>query len=374
MKLSHLPSVFSLALTTALAVPAMAQYAAQQTPATDFATLESTQNAANGKLGPRTVPGRAIPVPNTASPELQATIAAPYRVPAWNANPKSPAEWKELINKLAAAGAPARQEAREKLGVTIEPTVIGGVKAFVLSPKEMPPANRNRLLVHVHGGGYVYNPGEAGTGEATLMAGYGGFKVISFDYRMPPDHPYPAAMDDAMAVWKEAIKLQDPRNMAIFGTSTGGGMTLAMILRAKQEGLPLPAAIAPGTPWSDLTETGDSYKTNEWLDNVLVSYSGYLSHAAKLYANGHDLKDPQLSPIYGDFSGFPPAILTSGTRDLFLSLTVMTHRKLRRAGVEAELQVFEGMSHAQYNFDPYAPETKETFTEIARFFDRYLGK
>jgi len=374
MKLSHLPSVFSLALTTALAVPAMAQYAAQQTPATDFATLESTQNAANGKLGPRTVPGRAIPVPNTASPELQATIAAPYRVPAWNANPKSPAEWKELINKLAAAGAPARQEAREKLGVTIEPTVIGGVKAFVLSPKEMPPANRNRLLVHVHGGGYVYNPGEAGTGEATLMAGYGGFKVISFDYRMPPDHPYPAAMDDAMAVWKEAIKLQDPRNMAIFGTSTGGGMTLAMILRAKQEGLPLPAAIAPGTPWSDLTETGDSYKTNEWLDNVLVSYSGYLSHAAKLYANGHDLKDPQLSPIYGDFSGFPPAILTSGTRDLFLSLTVMTHRKLRRAGVEAELQVFEGMSHAQYNFDPYAPETKETFTEIARFFDRHLGK
>ena len=223
MKLSHLPSVFSLALTTALAVPAMAQYAAQQTPATDFATLESTQNAANGKLGPRTVPGRAIPVPNTASPELQATIAAPYRVPAWNANPKSPAEWKELINKLAAAGAPARQEAREKLGVTIEPTVIGGVKAFVLSPKEMPPANRNRLLVHVHGGGYVYNPGEAGTGEATLMAGYGGFKVISFDYRMPPDHPYPAAMDDAIAVWKEAIKLQDPRNMAIFGTSTGGG-------------------------------------------------------------------------------------------------------------------------------------------------------
>jgi epsilon-lactone hydrolase len=81
-----------------------------------------------------------------------------------------------------------------------------------------------------------------------------------------------------------------------------------------------------------------------------------------------------ISPIYGDFSGFPPAILTSGTRDLFLSLTVLTHRKLRRAGVEAELQVFEGMSHAQYNFDPYAPETKETFGEIARFFDKHLAK
>ena len=309
----------------------------------DFAVLEKQMNAANAAAGARIVPGRSIPVPDTASKELQAAIAAPYRVPAWNADPKSAAEWKELINKLAAAGAAARQQTREKLGVTMEATEVGGVKAFVLTPKEIPEANRKRLLVHVHGGGYVYNPGEAGTGEATLMAGYGGFKVISFDYRMPPDHPYPAAMDDAMAVWRAALKLQDPRNMAIFGTSTGGGMTLAMILRAKQEGLPLPAAIAPGTPWSDLTETGDSYKTNEWLDNVLVSYSGYLSHAAKLYANGHDLKDPQLSPIYGDFSGFPPAILTSGTRDLFLSLTVITHRKLRRAGVEAQLQVFEGM-------------------------------
>jgi acetyl esterase/lipase len=151
-------------------------------------------------------------------------------------------------------------------------------------------------------------------------------------------------------------------------------MTLAMILRAKAEGLALPAAIAPGTPWSDLTETGDTYKTNEWIDNVLVSYSGYLSHAALLYANGHDLKNPQLSPIYGDFTGFPPAILTSGTRDLFLSLTVLTHRKLRRAGVEAELQVFEGMSHAQYNFDAFAPETKETFGEIARFLDKHLAR
>jgi acetyl esterase/lipase len=339
-----------------------------------FAAVEAQQNAVNAKPGPRVVPGRAIPVPGTASPQLQVAIAAPYRLPAWDADPRTAAEWKALINELAAAGAPARREAREKLGVTMEPTVIGGVKAFILTPKEIPSENRNRLLIHVHGGGYVYNPGEAGTSEGTLMATYGGFKVISIDYRMPPDFPYPAAMDDAMAVWREAIKMQDPRKMAIFGTSTGGGMTLAMILRAKQENLPLPAAIAPGTPWSDLTETGDTYKTNEWLDNVLVSYNGYLVHAAKLYANGRDLKDPQLSPIYGDFSGFPPAILTSGTRDLFLSLTVLTHRKLRRAGVEAELQVYEGMSHAQYNFDPYAPETREVFTEIARFFDKHLDK
>jgi epsilon-lactone hydrolase len=375
MKIIRLCTVIPLALTAALASAAVAQDAVVGRSMTaEYATLEAAQNAANAMAGSRTVPGRSIPVPGTASRELQASIAAPYRVPNWNADPKSPEEWKELVNKLASASAAAQVGVREKLGVTLEPTVIGGVKAFILSPKVIPAVNQNRLLVHVHGGGYVYNPGEAGTGEATLMAAYGGFKVISFDYRMPPDHPYPAAMDDAMAVWKAALGLQNPRNMAIFGTSTGGGMTLAMILRAKQEGLPLPAAIAPGTPWSDLTETGDTYKTNEWLDNVLVSYNGYLSRAAKLYANGRNLKDPMISPIYGDFTGFPPAILTSGTRDLFLSLTVLTHRKLRRAGVEAELQVFEGMSHAQYNFDPYAPETKETFSEIARIFDKHLEK
>jgi monoterpene epsilon-lactone hydrolase len=369
------PAIISLVLTVTLAPPMMAQIAARQAePDSDFATIEARQNAANAQAGPRTVPGRSIPLPDTVSPELRADIAAPYRLPNWNANPKSAAEWKELVASLAARVAAAQPDIREKLGVTMESVVIGGVKAFILTPKVIPAANHNRLLVHVHGGGYVYNPGEAGTQEATLMAAYGGFKVISFDYRMPPDYPYPAAMDDAMAVWKAAVKIQKPNNIAIFGTSTGGAMTLAMILRAKQEHLPLPAAIAPGSPWSDLTETGDTFKTNEWLDNIIVSYHGYLSHAASLYANGHDLKDPQLSPIYGDFHGFPPAILTSGTRDLFLSLTVLTHRKMRRAGVEAVLQVFEGMSHAQYQFDPYAPETKEVFTEIAQFFGEHLGE
>ncbi len=344
----------------------------ERTRSTDFATLEAIQNAANATPGPRAVPGRSIPVPHTVSSQLQAAIAAPYSA-SWDIDPKSAAEWKALIDRSPDAAVAVQKSVREKLGVTLEPTVIGGVRAFILSPREIPPANRNRLLVHLHGGAYVFNSGEAGTAEATMMAAYGGFRVISIDYRMPPDHPFPAAVDDAMAVWREAVKTTDPRNMAIFGTSAGGGLTLAMILRAKQEGLALPGAIAPGSPWADLTETGDTFKTNEWLDNVVVSYNGSLRHAAELYANGHDLKEPLLSPIYGDFTGFPPAILTSGTRDLFLSLTVLTHRKLRRAGVEADLQVFEGMSHGDYQSDPFAPETKEAFTEIARFFDKHLG-
>jgi epsilon-lactone hydrolase len=141
-------------------------------------------------------------------------------------------------------------------------------------------------------------------------------------------------------------------------------------LRAKAEGLPLPGAIAPCSPPCDLTATGDSFSTNEWIDNVIVSFDGYPKRVLKLYAGDRDLKDPQLSPIYGDFHGLPPTILMSGTRDLLLSDTVRAHRKLRRAGVTADLHVYEGLSHAQHLYDPTQTVPKEVFGEIALFLKR----
>jgi epsilon-lactone hydrolase len=304
---------------------------------------------------------------------LQALIAAPLP-PWWNAHPKSAQEWKAFVDQRTAVTLKALPGLREKMGVKVEPTTIGGVKAYVVTPREISEANRNRVLIHVHGGGYVFGPGEAGTSEAILMAGHGHIKVISVDYRMPPDFPFPAAIDDAMAVYREVLKTIPAGRIGIFGTSTGGGMTLVMVLRAKQEGLPLPAAIAPGTPWSDMTKTGDTYFANEMVDDVLVSNDGWLGDAATLYANGHDLKDPMLSPVYGDLRGFPPTILTTGTRDLFLSNTVRVHRKLREAGVVADLLVFEGLAHAQYLFNPDSPESQQHFAEVSAFFDRHLEK
>jgi acetyl esterase/lipase len=147
-----------------------------------------------------------------------------------------------------------------------------------------------------------------------------------------------------------------------------------MVLRAKKENLPLPAAIAPGTPMADLTNAGDSFHTNAMLDSVLVAPEAGCDAAARLYANGHDLKDPMLSPVYGDMRGFPPTILTTGTRDLLLSSTVRVHRKLRQADVEAVLEVYEAQSHAQFMRDASAPESKEAFEEIAQFFDRHLER
>ena len=359
---------------TLLGATALSAQTAPGAPNPDFSAVETAQNAANGNPGPRSVPAKTIPVPDDVDAATKALVAAPYRVPAWDANPPDAAGWRAIVDKLAQAALPGLAKARAALGVTIEPTTVGGVKAFILTPKDIPEAHRGQVIYNIHGGGYVYGPGESGTAEAMLMAAYGGYRVIAIDYRMPPDAPYPAAIDDADAGYRAVIAGTDPKKVAVVGTSTGGGMALALMLRLKTEGVALPGAIAPGTPWSDMTETGDTYRTNEWVDNVLVSYSGYLTHAAQLYAAGHDLKDPQLSPIYGDFHGLPPAILTSGTRDLFLSNTVRTQQKLREAGVVQELQVYEGISHAQYLFDPQSPLTKEVFGEITRFFDQHLAK
>lgn len=340
----------------------------------NYEHVAEAQAAENSKQGPRHLPVRDIPIPTeSVSPQMKALIGAPY-IPIFNAHPKSPEDWKKLVKQFDEQSSSQLPKIQEKLNVKVTSTTIGGVKALIVTPTAIPEKNKNRLLVHVHGGGYVFGSGDSGALEAILMAGIGGFKIISIDYRMPPDYPYPAPLDDSMTVWKEAVKMAEPKNMAIFGSSTGGAMTLAIVLRTKDEHLPLPAAIAPGTPWSDLNDIGDSYKTNEWLDNILVTWDGWLGDAAQLYAGGQSMKDPYLSPIYGNFYGFPPAILTTGTRDLFLSNTIRTHRKLRLAGVEAELNVYEGQSHCQYLNDPDIPEVKEIFSDIANFFDKHLGK
>ncbi|MFT8244180.1 alpha/beta hydrolase [Roseomonas sp. BN140053] len=324
-------------------------------------------------LAPREVPAHSLPVPTTVSPEMQRIIAMPLR-PGWNTPPTTAEGWRAAQEAGAAAARQALPALAQRLRVRVEPTVIAGVKAYTITPETIPPENRERLLVHVHGGCYVLNPAEAALGEAIFMAGLGGFRVISVDYRMPPEAYFPAALDDVVAVWKATAANTDPRNMAIFGSSAGGALTLEAVLRAKAEGLPLPAAIAPGTPMADVSGPGDSFRTNALVDNVLVSPDGFCDAATRFYADGHDLSDPLLSPVYGDLRNFPPTILTTGTRDLLLSNTVRMHRGLRQAGVEAVLQVYEGQSHAQFYRDDTAPETREAFAEIAGFFNKHLGR
>jgi epsilon-lactone hydrolase len=334
------------------------------------ATMAGAQTPAPGALQ---VPAKTIPVPTDVSPQLAKIIGAPLRS-NWDIHPKTGEEWKPVAEAGAAALIKNVPGMLERLKVKVEKTTIDGVRAFVVTPETIAPENKNRQLIHMHGGCYVLNPGEAGLPEAIFMAGFGHIKVISVEYRMPPEAYFPAALDDGITVYKALLKTTPAQNMALFGTSAGGALVLEMVLKAKQLGLSLPGALASGTPMSDVTKVGDTFQTNAMVDNVLVSPDGFCDAGTIVYANGHDMKDPLLSPVYGDMKGFPPTILTSGTRDLLLSNTVRVHRKLRQAGVEATLQVYEGMSHAHYIRDDTAPETKEVFEEIAGFFDKHLGK
>jgi monoterpene epsilon-lactone hydrolase len=313
------------------------------------------------------------PVPSTISPELAVAVGAAPN-PHWAHVPPDTPAWRALQQMFLQNGPhPVITTLKQALGVTVEAATIGGTPVFISTPHNIPPANRNRILLHIHGGSYVLFPGEFGAGEGVMMAGYGGFKVVSVDFRMPPDHPFPAPLDDIMTVYKELLTVLDPGCMAIFGTSSGGAMTLAAILRAKIEGLPLPGAIAPGSPIADLLWLSDTLITNAHTDNMMVCLDGWLRASTELYLGGVRADHPFASPLYGDFTDFPPTILTAGTRDLMLSDTVRVHRKLRQAGVTAVLQVFEAQSHGQF-LTPFAPETTEAFGEIARFFDAHLGR
>ena len=336
-----------------------------------FASVANAQE--KPPLAPRTVPAKTLSVPDTVSPAMQAIIAQPLRT-NWDKTPSTPEGWKELSDSVAKAVAPQIGPMSERLRVKVEPTTIDGVRGYTITPTDIPAANRDRVAIHVHGGCYVLNPREAALPEAMFLAGFARMKVIAVDYRMPPEAYFPAALDDGMTVYKAVLKTTVPKKIAVFGSSAGGALTLEMMLRAKREGLPMPGAIAPGTPMSDVTKRGDTFQTNAMVDNVLVSPDGFCDAATRFYANGHDLADPLLSPINGDVQGFPPTILTSGTRDLLLSNTVRMHRKLRQAGTEASLQVYEGQSHAQFYRDDRVPEVKEAFEEIAAFFDRHLER
>ncbi len=352
---------FAAAAFMVLASAAMAQAPEAQTP------------EAQTTPAPRDAPAKRIPVPDDVSPQLQAVIAQPLHSD-WNTPPTTAEGWRRLAASQAAAAVAVVEPMAKRLHVKIEQSAIDGVKVYRVTPETIPARNAQRLLIHLHGGCYVLNPGEAALPEAVLMAGFSQTPVISVDYRMPPTAYFPAALDDAMSVYRAALKLAKPQDIGVFGSSAGGALTLEMMLRAKQERLPLPGALAVGTPMADETGHGDSHQTNALVDNVLVSPTGFCDAAARFYANGHDMADPMISPLNGDLHDLSPTILTTGTRDLLLSDTVRTHQKLLQSGVTADLLVFEGMSHAQYTFDDRIPEDRQAFTEISAFLDRHLGR
>lgn len=320
---------------------------------------------------------RALPPPDGASDALRDVIAgnpgaAAERTKALGYVPATESDWLALIEADTEAKSAAVQAVIDESPISVERDEIAGVTAYHVIPDEIEPIHEDHLFVHVHGGAYILNGELASVGEALAIALGTKMRAVSVDYRMAPHHPYPAAVDDVVAVYRHLLTQRPARSMAMGGSSAGGGITLSAIQGLIELGVDVPGALFIGTPGSDLSGTGDTFYTNEGVDRNIPTYDGIIEAMVRLYAGDLELTDPRISPIYGSFDGFPPTLLVSGTRDLFLSNTVRTHAKLRQAGAKADLLVYEGVSHADYLAESEAPESQHFLAELDRFFARQL--
>jgi acetyl esterase/lipase len=317
-------------------------------------------------VDPIQVPAKTIPAPRSISPEAQASLVqwdfGGLDLPAL----EDVEAWRALVAISDQAMLTMLEERAAGIVADVQPREVGGVPVFDITPAHCSPGSEHRVQLDIHGGALLMGGGDCCRAMGLMAAARAGVRTVCVDYRMPPDHPYPAALDDCLTVYRALLEDHRPQDIVVEGASAGGNLAAALILRGRDEGLPLPAAAVLLTPEVDLTESGDSFQTNLGVDTVLTQSLAVMS---ALYAAGHDLEHPYLSPLFGDFTkGFPPTFLQTGTRDLFLSNTVRMHRALRAAGIEAELHVFEAMPHGGFSG---APEDAEASAEARRFIDAH---
>jgi acetyl esterase/lipase len=308
---------------------------------------------------------RVVPVPATVSTQAQLVLG---RVLPDQDPPQSLAERRASVAAWAARAAAAwsrlspNQMREEKMA---------GVPVRIVTPEGMPDTNRDKVLLDLHGGGFVLDSGSLT--EPIPIAGFAKIKVVAVLYRLAPEHPFPAAVDDAVAVYKELLKSYKPEHIAIYGSSAGAILTGEVAAKLKQLGLPLPAALGIFSGMGDFVRAGDSMALY-----ALRGLSGHLDppgsgpHDSD-YAGSTDLKDPILSPIYSDLRGLPPTLFVTSERDLLLSGTINLHRAFLNAGVDARLVVYDGLLHTFW-YDTQLPEALEANHMMADFFVKQLGK
>jgi len=230
---------------------------------------------------------------------------------------------------------------------------------------------RERVVLYLHGGGYVIGSSTAYREFAARMAGAARCRVLVLDYRLAPEHPFPAAVDDAVTAYGHLLDQGiESRRIAIAGDSAGGGLTLATLARLRDEGRALPAAAVCFSPWTDLEATGDSHKPGV-VDDPLVRVDG-LREMARLYASG-SLDHPLVSPLRADYRGFPPLHVEVGTREVLRDDARRVVDKARQAGVEVSYVEAEGLIHVWPVLMANAPESAESLSRVARFLDRVMG-
>ncbi len=305
-----------------------------------------------------------FPAPRSISPAARRIIDEAPPIPAIDLAPAA-LDAARAANRSAYA--PANTALAKSLGVRTEEGQIGGVPVQWVQP---PQETGRGVILYCFGGGYIYGSPSEDLAITARLAAYSGRKVCAIDYPLAPEQPYPAQRDAGLAVYRALLEGGHGR-VAIAGESAGGNLALSIIHTAASAKLPLPVAAGLLSPWCDLTHQGDTIATLDGADPIIDGPSGLVM--ARAFANGRPLDDPAISPLFAEVpKGFPPTLITSGTRDLLLSDCARLSMKLRQAGVAAELRVFEGMWHV---FEYYAdlPEAEASLREIAAFLGARLA-
>ncbi len=254
-------------------------------------------------------------------------------------------------------------------GLKVEAVMIGDRPADRLSFAEHTDEG---ALLYLHGGGYAICSPFTHRALAANLGKAAGLNALVPDYRLAPEHPFPAAIDDAVAAYRWLLEQGAPsERIVIAGDSAGGGLTLATMLKLRDTGEPLPGAAAVISPWTDLAVTGESVKTRQ-KDDPMLYRSGLIEYA-QLYLGDHDCKDPLASPLYADFAGFPPLIIHVGTAEILHDDATRLAERAQAAGVDVSLHVYDDMMHVWHYYAGVLPEADTAIEQIGQFLRAKLN-
>ncbi len=315
-------------------------------------------------------------VANTVSPAAQKELAASYsKHPALIKGdpPKTLTDFDRLAAEADDEKRPLSDEVAKALGMSVARETIGGVGVLRIRPPSFDKED-GRLLIYIHGGGFVVFSAAVELVLPSLLASYLGIQIVSIDYTLAPRGTYETVTDQVTAVYRGLLESgQDPRLTGVFGDSVGGNITAASVLKMRDRGLALPAALLLVSPNTDISMDGDTRMTLGACDGDPVLSTSSFGMMAKVWAPDGNERHPYASPVHGDYrSPFPPTLIQGGTRELLLSDFVRLYRALIDGGKEAILDLYEGMPHVFQARYPNIPETRAAVDRAGRFFKNKL--
>ncbi len=306
----------------------------------------------------------SVPPPEGISEAAKAVWPNLPQVPFYPQDPDRTAALRSFVNLIDDA---TFEQLRTPY--SMEDRVIGGVTALWSTPPQL--EHEEKVMIFIHGGGWIVNTRKAQLGLQTAVASSLGVRVVSIEYPLSPENPYPAALDDIVTAYRGIISEYGAENAGLFGTSAGGGLTLATLLRLKADGVPLPAASAALSPGADMTASGYLFRAVGLQDPVLPPYGVYA--AIQGYVGDADPTDPLVSPVFGDYTDVTPLFLLSGTAEILASDAIRVAARARGQGVDVTLLVSDGMWHVPIANGTGVPELQLAYDEMIKFFRGHMG-